>query len=103
MGKPDLVHDPTRPAAQNAVRVGKQLQHQTVANQIGRVQADRLVQLQQLTGPPVGRLEVPPVRETQQTFVETARSRGVGDAQSDMGESYPRTGNSTLQRVSGAS
>jgi hypothetical protein len=59
--------------------------------------------LQQLTGPLIGRLEFPPARETQQTFVETARSRGVGDAQSDMVENYPRTGHFNLQRVSGDS
>jgi hypothetical protein len=56
-----------------------------------------------LTGPLVGRLEFPPVRETQQAFVETARSRGVGDTQSDMVENYPRAGHFNLQRVSGDS
>jgi len=60
-------------------------------------------ELQQLTGPVVGRLEFPPEPETQQTFVEAARSSGVGDTQSDMVENYPRTGHFNLQQVSGDS
>ena len=72
MRQPDLIHDPLRPSVRSTPRVVQKLEHQPVANQIRRMQSDRLLQLQKLVGPLVGRVKFPPELKAEQALVEAA-------------------------------
>src|ERR1700744_4824609 len=92
MGKPYLIHDTHRPGVQVAMRVREKLEHQAVANEVCRMQSDRLIKLQKLIGALVGRLGPPPEHEPEQTLVKASGPRGIGDAQPDMIENGSATG-----------
>ena len=86
MRQAHLVHDALGPGVDFAFRVVEKFEHQTVSNQVGRVQADRLLELQKLVRAVVGRLEFPPELEPEQTLVEATRPLAICDAQPDMVE-----------------
>ena len=53
-----------------ALRVVEKLEHQTIANQVRRVQTKRPLELQKLIRAVVGRFEFPPELEPEQALVE---------------------------------
>ncbi len=97
MGEPHFVHDTIGPGVQGPLRVGEKLEHQAVANQICRLQSDRLLQLQKLVGALVGRFEFPPKRKSEQALVKAARPRGIGNAQANVVENDSVTDHYSLQ------
>jgi hypothetical protein len=60
------------------------------------VQSDRPVQLEELIGAVVRRFEFPPELEPEQTLIEAARPRAIGDAQSNVVENRSATGHHSL-------
>jgi hypothetical protein len=72
MSQPNLIHHSLRTSTNVTSRVVEKFKHQTIANQVRRVQPDRVLQLQKLTGALLGRIEFPPELETQQPLVEAA-------------------------------
>src|SRR3954452_15026408 len=86
MGQAEVVHPAFGTAADVTLRIVEQFEHQPVAHQVGRVQADRLLELQQLIGALVGWFEFPPELEAEQALIEAPRPLAIRDTQSDVVE-----------------
>ncbi len=65
MGQPNLIHHSLGTRTNVTSRVVEKFKHQTIANQVRRMQPDRALQLQKLSGALLGCVEFPPELEPQ--------------------------------------
>ena len=96
MRQAHVVHDALGPGMDFTFRVVEKLEHQTIANQVRRVQTYRLLELQKLIGAVVGRFELPPELEPEQALIEAARPFAICNAQPDVIENRSVTGHYSL-------
>src|SRR5271163_3580336 len=84
MSQPNLIHHSPGTGMDLPPRIIEKFKHQTIANQVRRMQPDRSLQLQKLIGAVVGRIEFPPELKPEQPLVEAARPLAIGDTQSNV-------------------